>query len=115
MTSLTRRDFVQGAGLSAVIGAVSGKRVLSARSTTGTGSTRPGIYEELGIRPLINAAGTYTALSASLMPRDVSAAMEEAELAATFRSRNCRRPRASALRPWSGPKPRSSQPGARPP
>ncbi len=78
MTSLTRRDFVQGAGLSAVIGAVSGKRVLSARSTTGTGSTRPGIYEELGIRPLINAAGTYTALSASLMPREVSAAMEEA-------------------------------------
>ena len=26
------------------------------------------VYKELGIRPLINAAGTYTYLSASLMP-----------------------------------------------
>lgn len=36
------------------------------------------IYKELGIRPLINAAGTYTYLSASLMPKAVSEAMEAA-------------------------------------
>ncbi len=36
------------------------------------------IYEELGLRPLINAAGTYTTLSASVMPAEVVAAMEEA-------------------------------------
>src|SRR5712692_8948199 len=36
------------------------------------------IYKELGIRPLINAAGTYTTLSASLMPRDVVEAVEAA-------------------------------------
>lgn len=36
------------------------------------------MYEQLGVRPLINAAGTYTALSASIVPREVVEAMEEA-------------------------------------
>ena len=36
------------------------------------------IYETLGVRPFINAAGTYTALSASLMPPEVVDAMSEA-------------------------------------
>jgi len=36
------------------------------------------VYQELGVRPLINAAGTYTYLSASLMPKAVVEAMESA-------------------------------------
>ncbi|HZE96720.1 MAG TPA: aminotransferase class V-fold PLP-dependent enzyme [Planctomycetota bacterium] len=36
------------------------------------------VYQELGIRPLINAAGTYTYLSASRMPREVVEAVESA-------------------------------------
>lgn len=36
------------------------------------------IYEELGVRPLINAATTYTALGGSLMPPEVLDAMREA-------------------------------------
>lgn len=36
------------------------------------------IYRKLGVRPLINAAGTYTALSGSLMPERARRAMEEA-------------------------------------
>lgn len=36
------------------------------------------VYGELGVRPFINAAGTYTALTASLMPVEVTAAMEAA-------------------------------------
>jgi len=36
------------------------------------------VYKELGIRPLINAAGTYTSLSASLMAREVVEAVESA-------------------------------------
>jgi L-seryl-tRNA(Ser) seleniumtransferase len=36
------------------------------------------VYKELGVRPLINAAGTYTYLSASLMPASVREAMESA-------------------------------------
>jgi L-seryl-tRNA(Ser) seleniumtransferase len=36
------------------------------------------VYKDLGVRPFINAAGTYTALSASLMPPEVRQAMESA-------------------------------------
>jgi len=36
------------------------------------------VYQELGIRPLLNAAGTYTYLSASRMPRAVVEAIESA-------------------------------------
>jgi len=36
------------------------------------------IYRQLGVRPLINAAGTYTILSGSLMPERARRAMEEA-------------------------------------
>jgi len=32
-------------------------------------------FREMGVRPFINAAGTYTAMTASLMPADVMAAM----------------------------------------
>mgnify|MGYP001119250425 CR=1 FL=1 len=33
------------------------------------------VYQELGVRPILNAAGTYTYLSASLMPRPVGLRM----------------------------------------
>ncbi len=36
------------------------------------------VYRELGVRPLVNAAGTYTTLSASLLPREVVEAMDSA-------------------------------------
>lgn len=35
-------------------------------------------FQELGVKPFINAAGTYTTLTASLMPREVMQAMEYA-------------------------------------
>ena len=35
-------------------------------------------FAELGVRPFINAAGTYTAMTSSLMPREVVAAIEYA-------------------------------------
>ncbi len=38
----------------------------------------PDIYEELGIRPVINAAATYTKLGGSIMPPEVRAAMTAA-------------------------------------
>lgn len=37
-----------------------------------------GIYDELGVRPLINASATLTRLGGSVMPREVVAAMVEA-------------------------------------
>ena len=39
---------------------------------------RRDFFRELGIRPFINAAGTYTAMTASLMPEDVVDAIEYA-------------------------------------
>ena len=41
----------------------------------------PSVYAGLGVRPFINAAGTYTVLSASLMPKAVADAMQEASSA----------------------------------
>jgi len=42
------------------------------------GGQRLDYFKELGVRPFINAAGTYTALTASLMPPEVMAAIEYA-------------------------------------
>lgn len=63
-----RRRFLQG--LAAVPGAASlmGASPRAERD----------VYKELGVRPLINAAGTYTNLSASRLPREVVEAMDSA-------------------------------------
>jgi L-seryl-tRNA(Ser) seleniumtransferase len=66
----SRRQFLSSASLAPLSGA-------AVRATT---FAAPGgdVYRELGVKPFINAAGTYTALSASLMPPEVAKAMEEA-------------------------------------
>jgi len=74
----SRRQFVRAAGLfstAVASGAVaSGEKGFAAGAPLGRGS----VYSRLGIRPLINAAGTYTVLSASTMPKEVAEAMQEA-------------------------------------
>ena len=40
--------------------------------------SQPNVYETLGVKPLINAAGTFTELGGSLMSADVIAAWQEA-------------------------------------
>ncbi|HEY7617266.1 MAG TPA: selenocysteine synthase, partial [Terriglobales bacterium] len=64
---LRRAMFVSGAALYAA-------PYLPARAA---GSSTKGVdyYQKLGVRPFINAAGTYTALSASTMPEEVQAAI----------------------------------------
>jgi D-glucosaminate-6-phosphate ammonia-lyase len=66
---LSRRGFLSGLGLASVSG------TLTERSSTASAAD---VYKDLGVRPFINAAGTYTALSASLMPKEVREAMESA-------------------------------------
>jgi len=70
----TRRDFVQSsiAAGGAMLG-LSPARVGSARETP----TAPVVdyYRKLGVPTIINAAGTYTYLTASLMPPEVQAAV----------------------------------------
>ncbi len=73
--SFHRRSFLQSLaalpGVSPVLGGLLPASLLAKPA-------KREIYKELGIRPLINAAGTYTTLSASLMPRDVVEAVEAA-------------------------------------
>ena len=38
----------------------------------------PDYFQELGVRPFINASGTYTAMTASLMPPEVMEAINYA-------------------------------------
>src|SRR5436189_5865168 len=51
----------------------------AALSSDGEGSQdSPNVYEMLGVKPIINAAGTITALGGSLMPPEVVAAWNAA-------------------------------------
>lgn len=78
----TRRRFLQGSSLLSLLGGLSVERLRAAANARAAEKssrlTQQKIYEELGVRPFINAAGTYTMLSACIMPREVVAAMEEA-------------------------------------
>ena len=49
---------------------------LAARRSTGRRRTR--LLRDLGVRPFINASGTYTAMTASLMPPEVMDAIDYA-------------------------------------
>lgn len=78
-STASRRQFLQGAGLMSVI--ASAATTLFSRNGFAAAAAawpRNSIYNQLGIRPLINAAGTYTTLSSCTMPREVVQAMEEA-------------------------------------
>ncbi len=57
----------------AAAAAETGPAVAAAGLTVG-----PGLYQSIGVRPMINARGTYTIISGSLMLPEVRAAMEEA-------------------------------------
>src|SRR5438874_6139536 len=50
----------------------------SAATTNGKGENGEDYYEKLGVPKIINAAGTYTALTASIMPPPVQAAVARA-------------------------------------
>ncbi|MCW5981170.1 MAG: aminotransferase class V-fold PLP-dependent enzyme [Bryobacteraceae bacterium] len=62
-----RRGFIKTlAGLPLIGGLVPGSRAMAA--------ARRDYFKELGLRPFLNAAGTYTTLTASLMPKEVAEA-----------------------------------------
>jgi L-seryl-tRNA(Ser) seleniumtransferase len=74
---LGRRRFFWSAGLLSFVTQSYWPRMLAASPLAGFSSAK-NVYTRLGIRPLINAAGTYTTLSACLVPAEVREAMEEA-------------------------------------
>ena len=74
----TRRRFLETtAGLPLVGGLVTPGVTSSTRATAGARPARD-YFRELGVRPFINAAGTYTAMTASLMAPEVMEAINYA-------------------------------------
>lgn len=79
-----RRAFLKTASVASFLGTVLPESLAAApvKATKGVSSFFiPKVYRDLGIRPFINAAGTYTTLSASLQPKEALAAQEQAGLA----------------------------------
>ncbi len=82
LSEWSRRQFVKGASLASTLSMAAANLTLRDGHAGSAGTAGKGtVYSRLGIRPLINAAGTYTMLSASLLPREVARAMEEASRA----------------------------------
>lgn len=74
-----RRQFLRGAGLISTLTAAAADRLArNGYAVAASPALHNAVYAKLGLRPLINAAGTYTLLSASTIPREVARAMEEA-------------------------------------
>ena len=69
--SPSRRRFLRHATAAPLAGAAFDRSVLAA-------TTVPNVYTRLGVRPFINAVGTLTTLSGTLMLPEVKQAMEEA-------------------------------------
>ncbi len=78
MTPINRRKLLYKSAQAIAAGGTA-LAVVPAIKTGASGKekTAPGVdyYEKLSVRPLINAAGTYTVLSASTMPEEVQAAI----------------------------------------
>src|SRR5580700_5897864 len=79
---LSRRKFVQrsvmaGAATS-LLPSISDAEKSTTPKTAAPAPAGPNLYEEIGVRPLINAKGTYTIISGSLSLPEVKQAMEEA-------------------------------------
>jgi uncharacterized pyridoxal phosphate-dependent enzyme len=75
----TRRRFLETASGWPLVGSlVAAGATLSPRTASAAAGRTPDYFRDLGVRPFINAAGTYTAMTASLMPPEVMAAINYA-------------------------------------
>jgi L-seryl-tRNA(Ser) seleniumtransferase len=72
----SRRRFLEAFSALPFLGGLAGAAP-GAAATAAAGKGRD-YFAELGVRPFINAAGTYTAMTASLMPPEVIAAIQYA-------------------------------------
>src|SRR5512133_441493 len=77
MPKMTRRKLLTGSAQAVAAGGVVLSRVspLQGRAAGSGKAKAVDYYEKLGVAPFINAAGTYTVLSASTMPDEVQAAI----------------------------------------
>ena len=72
----TRRRFLEGFSALPLVGGILGGAPAIAAAAARRG--KRDYFRDLGVRPFINAAGTYTAMTASLMPEEVVDAIEYA-------------------------------------
>ena len=77
MPHMTRRKLLGKGGRAVLAGgvALSGIPTLESRALAKSAPPAVDYYQKLGVAPLVNAAGTYTVLSASTMPDEVQAAI----------------------------------------
>jgi L-seryl-tRNA(Ser) seleniumtransferase len=77
MRKVTRRKLLQNGAQAAFASGVALSGIPALETRAFAKSSTPGVdyYEKLGVTPFINAAGTYTTLSASTMPDEVQAAI----------------------------------------
>ncbi len=76
-STLSRRKFVQRSVMAGAAGSLLPIASLAAKAPVSV-PAGPNLYEAIGVRPLINAKGTYTIISGSLSLPEVKQAMEEA-------------------------------------
>src|SRR5437764_4415325 len=76
-STISRRKLLRTGGQALVAGGVAlcGSPALEAKSSSKSSAKGVDYYQKLGVTPFINAAGTYTVLSASTMPDAVQAAI----------------------------------------
>jgi len=74
----SRRKFLESVSSLPIVGGLFSAGVLPASVAAAAKGGGRDYFRELGVRPFINAAGTYTAMTASLMPREVMDAINYA-------------------------------------
>jgi L-seryl-tRNA(Ser) seleniumtransferase len=74
---LSRRSFFFRSSVAGALAAIPGVPRLAAR-VAASSSDSAEVYTRIGLRPIINASGTYTHLGGSLMPPEVIDAMNDA-------------------------------------
>jgi len=76
-STISRRKLLRTGGQALIAGGVAlcGSPALEAKSSSKSFAKGVDYYQKLGVTPFINAAGTYTVLSASTMPDAVQAAI----------------------------------------
>jgi L-seryl-tRNA(Ser) seleniumtransferase len=80
--AITRRDLLKSGSLLALSGAIPTRTISDEVLSAGSGSHNleigTGIYQSIGVRPILNCKGTFTIISGSQTLPEVKKAMEEA-------------------------------------
>src|SRR5215204_5942650 len=74
----TRRRFIESLSTLPLVGGFIGGTASSSAAAATPATAGRDYFKELGVRPFINAAGTFTDMTASLMPPEVMSAINYA-------------------------------------